>query len=164
MRIAYITYTILAFNLLSYTANAQTIKLLNSTRQSWGGGIAGHYGDYYTFSVAFSDYSNEPLPVTLWVDNEPFVLTITDESTPNGGNMKRKKANGKIVFEISVSTSHDEYMEKEMLLKGENVKKKTPRPPITYKGVALLSYKYGTELKNFIIPKIIINYPPIDYP
>ena len=46
-----------------------------------------------------------------------------------------------------------------------NEKKVAPaRSPVTYKGVALLSYKYNGKQHYYEISRIMKTFPPINYP
>ena len=143
---------------------AQTVRMINSSVQNWSGGIAGRHGANYAFSVEFSDFSTEPVPDTLWIENEPFGLLVLD-STITYGNVKRTRTKRTVRYEFGANTYHDDYAEHNAPPPFANEPKKTqPHPPIEYKEAGLLSYKYQGKEHYYTISKIMTVFPPANYP
>lgn len=141
---------------------AQKVRLINSTQQSWSGGIAGRYGTNYTFTVEFSDFKREPIPDTLWLGEEPRLIILNDGTEQ--GNTVRTSSRKRVKFEIHAGTSHDEYLDRYPFNGGHKAVTDQPHPPISYEGVALLSYTYKGRKRYFVINKILTSYPPVNYP
>ena len=141
--------------------------MLNSTEQTWSGGIAGKHGVNYSFSIEFSKYKKEPVPDTLWIDKHPIPLSLQNipRSQSNTKVIRKKKT---VQYEINAGVSFDDYEYRfanpEQMETETESKKKVPNPPITYKGVALLSYQYKGKQQYFVIPKIMKIFPPVNYP
>jgi hypothetical protein len=142
--------------------NAQTVRLINSTQQSWSGGIAGRHGANYTFKIEFSDYKKEPSLETIWIGQSPFPIVLVDSGTLQR-NTRRTPRSNSVIFDINASTSFDDNAEQ---LSGpehrEKVKKS--RSHMSYDGVALLSYKYKGKRRYYAITNITKTYPPVNYP
>lgn len=141
-------------------AHAQKVRLLNSTEQRWSGGIAGHSGVNYVFTVEFSAYIAEPMPDTLWVGNQPILITTVNSN--EYANTKVSRTSRAVKYEIGARISHDEYADRYPVLDGKP--KDTTHAPIAYKGVALLSYKVSGKPHYFVINKIMHEYPVANYP
>ena len=137
------------------TAQAQVVKLEDATRQDWSGGVAGKYGSNYTFTITFRDCKVEPMPDTLWVGEQAIPL---NENPP--ANITRTKKGNSVRFDIRANISKDEYSNR-YYPQDRTVKAKAP---VDYKGIALLSYKYGGRQKYFIVPKVMTTMQPIAYP
>ena len=142
---------------------AQNVRMINSTEQSWSGGIAGRSGTNYSFVVGFSEYHQEPLPDTLWIGEEPFKIVITDSTNGQNGNTKCIRSKKSVRFEISAGTYHDEYADR-YPKPGNEKKPPLPHPPVKYKGVALLSYRYKGRQHYYTINRIMKVFPPVNYP
>ncbi len=161
MRCKLIFFHLLLFS--ACTAVAQNVRLINSTEQSWSGGIAGRHGANYNFIVEFSGYRTEPVPDTVWIGKTPYPV-ITDNNNQYNVNTKRVAGKRGVQFSIAVGVARDDYAE-QLPTPGNNEKKAPkPVPPVRYKGVALLSYKYRGEERYFEINKIFTRYPPVNYP
>ncbi len=156
-------YISLLLTILFYqqVALAQTIKMLNSTMQSWSGGIAGRSGVNYTFSIEFSNYKQEPIPDTLWIGRSPIALISSDASAVRV-NTKRIPDKKTVRFDITCGTSADEYQTRYPNT-GEAEKTRL-HSLIGYKGVALLTYNYKGERQKYVITQIKTIYPPANYP
>lgn len=141
---------------------SQTVKLINSTRLDWSGGIAGRYGSNFTFSLEFSNYRSEPLPDTIWIGQSPIpiLLANTRDLQTNAKRIPGKKT---VRFDINVGTSsHD--LAGRMPGPGDPPKAITTKSPIAYTGVALLSYKYKRKTRYYTVKNIITTFPPVSYP
>ena len=141
----------------------QKIMVINSTEQSWSGGIAGHYGTNYTFTIEFADYKTEPLPDTIWIGQEP--VDLYTKALPNSeqGNTKLIRRKGTLKFQITIGTSHDNYTSDYPTRENEH-KAVRPHAPVAYQGIALLSYRYKGKAHYYEIKRIMKVYPPVNYP
>ena len=139
--------------------HAQKVKLVNSTRQDWAGGIAGHRGTRYMFAVEFSDFKSEPIPDTLWLGHPAAAFPFDNKAT--SVKLTRSKNSLKVV--IMVGTSHDDYADWNPE-QGMRQKSAPPTPPVPYKGVALLSFSHNGKRNYFEIKKIMETYPQVNYP
>jgi len=144
----------------SRVAYAQRIRMLNSTEQKWYGGVAGKSGANYVFLIEFADFKTDPIPDTIWIEQQPVPLSIA-----NGKelfNTKITRTAHAIRFEINVRVSKDDYEDRHPIQ--SRAPKATPHAPITYEGVALLSYRIKGAPKYFEIRKIMKEYPAANYP
>lgn len=142
---------------------AQKVRIVNSSEQSWSGGIAGRSGANYSFVVEFSDFDSEPVPDTLWVERQPFPLSSPDSVKGLIGNIKRARTKKTVTFTINAGTFRDEYADR-YNVQGDGKHRPVPQPPFDYKGVALLCYRYkGTE-RYYTVSKIMNIARPAAYP
>ena len=150
--------------LLPFCANAQQVKLVNSTEQRWAGGIAGHRGENYTFTIEFSDFTSEPKPLTLWVGNDVFELVTKDSLVQSNTKIKRMKSGKILRWDIVVRASHDDYADRYPVQGPDDTKKSKPKPPRPFKGKALLVYNYESKTQFYEVTKIMTNLPQLNYP
>ena len=144
----------------SRVAYGQRIRMLNSTEQKWHGGVAGKSGANYAFLIEFADFKTEPIPDTIWIGQQPISILIA-----NGKelfNTKIIRTSRAIRFEINVRVSKDDYEDRYPIQ--SRAPKATPHAPITYKGLALLSYSIKGDPQYFEIRKIMKEYPAANYP
>lgn len=147
--------------LLPAKALAQTVTLKNSTERSWTGGIAGRSGSDYTFSLEFKGFKNDPIPDTLWIENEPIPIVMSSRSQANARINRLNK--NTMQLDINAGITRDEY-ERYHAGPLREVKAPPHHPPVKYSGVALLSYLYKGKKKYFVIGKMLTRYPPVAYP
>jgi len=135
--------------------NAQSVKLINSTRQDWSGGVAGMHGSRYTFAIEFYDCKKEPVPDILWIGQD--AVSLNENSSLN---VKMSRKGDMVRFDINANIQKNDnsygYYPKE--------NKEEAQSPMKYRGVALLSYKYNKEQKYFVINRIMMTMEPIAYP
>lgn len=141
--------------LIPALVQAQAVRLVSSTRQDWSGGVAGKHGSNYTFTIEFYNCSKELRPDTIWVGQDAILL---NEDPPS--NIKRTRKGDTVRFDIRANIHKDDYQNRYSL--GEQ-QKEVP-PPMSYKGVALLSYKYKGQQKYFVVTKIMQTMEPLAYP
>ena len=141
----------------------QTVRVLNSTQQSWSGGVAGRYGTNYYFEVEFSNFHSEPLPDTLWIGQKPISLYLSEAHAAALANMKCSRKKNTITYQINAGTSYDDYAS-HYAPPGQEEKKELIHAPLKYKGAALLSYRYMGKRHFFEITKVKTAYPPVNYP
>ena len=72
-------YAILFGLCLPVAVSARNIRLVNSTDQSWSGGVAGRAGNNYTFTIEFSGFKSDPLPDTLWIGQQPTPISMAEQ-------------------------------------------------------------------------------------
>src|ERR1700758_43516 len=60
-------------------ANAQDVKVINATSQSWSGGVAGHHGINYVITIECNDINI--VPDTAWINGNYFSLSISKKDT-----------------------------------------------------------------------------------
>jgi hypothetical protein len=146
----------------STAAMGQRVKITEATRQDWSGGIAGHHGTYYYFTIEFADTVVTPVPDTLWIDQETKLLFAIDGTHTQDGTTKLIRTKKGLKFQIRVNLAHDDYAHAGM--PGNNDHPKGTQPHIHWKGIALLSYQYKGAQRFLEIPKIISTLPPANYP
>jgi hypothetical protein len=139
--------------LLPNIVTAQKIKLIASSEQHWYGGVAGHSGVNYSFTIEYAGFSQPFLPDTIWIDHSPIAL--------NAGNTKLIPAKNTARLQINVRTSKDDYADRYPIQGNEP--KRTYHIP-EYKGAALLSYHCSGRQAYFGINKIITHLPAQNYP
>jgi hypothetical protein len=150
--------------LLSLISSAQKPKLIEAISTSWSGGIAGKYGVGYVFIVEFNANGMEqPMPDTLWIGNRCIPLSLTNTAGKSYNMIKTVKKK-KVTYKVWGGTSNED--EPSITYPGTPTEKKIPDPlpPIKYKGVALLSYRYKEQRSFYIIEKILTFGTPVNYP
>ena len=157
-----VTCTIILLPLFSL---AQKVKLTKSSSTSWSGGIAGRYGTGYNFTVAFSDFGpTEPAPDTMWIGNKCIPLVIKVGDKPQPFNAVRTAGKKSVSYFLVGSTSWEDDPRSIDATGAKGNKQPGGAPPLKYKGVALLSYKYKGKQKYFVIEKVLDRKPPVNYP
>ena len=160
MKLISVWLFILAVAMMPCLVTAQQIKLVSSTVQRWSGGVAGRHGSHYFFTIRCSGTKVEMRPDTLWIENEYIPLFL---APAQGANTKRTTIHNATTFEITVSTAHDDYAERSPGSAPGSSYLQAPAP-ISYKGVALLSYRYRGVRRFYTIAGILKENPPIAYP
>jgi hypothetical protein len=140
---------------------AQHARVINSSEQSWSGGIAGRYGNNYSFTIEFSDCKQQPELDTLWVGGRFFKCILSDSLQQGNTRVKVNKKKKTVTFDINVGYSGDEYAERNMR-PGEK-RPDQPKPP-AYNGVALLQYSYKGKARKCAVANYKKVFPPINYP
>lgn len=150
--------------LINFSSRAQTVKIISASEQQWFGGAAGRSGTYNHFDIEFKGFKSTPLPDTMWIGQEACPLIITDEKESATGNTIRFKSKKSVKFQIRVGTAHNQYAE--LNPPGDPNAKKIapPKPPVKYKGVALMSYKYKGHENYITIPKYTVKPDAANYP
>lgn len=150
--------------LISTAATAQHLHLINASSQSWSGGIAGHYGCNYGFDFEFvGSVHDYPVPDTVWVEGEPFPLSLPDSNGAQGTIRLTFKKN-RVHYNFGAGTSHDEDRGHPEFLNKKEHQNARPKPPVPIAGVALVSYKYQGKKYYVQVPKFTGSLPPINYP
>ena len=144
--------------LTAFFAQAQQTKTIEATRQDWSGGNAGRHGSNYRFVVRFEGITPTIQPDTLWIDGEAIAL---ENSRDRSGSYKISERGGRTYCEIAVRIARNEYHH---LYGPDGRKQPKARPPINYKGVALLRYKKNGQADYYVIEKILKHAPPVNYP
>lgn len=150
--------------LLSFISAAQKPKLIEAISTSWSGGIAGKYGVGYVFIVEFNSNGLEhPMPDTLWIGNKCIPLSLASSPGKSYNIIKTVKKK-KVTYKVWGGTTNED--EPYITHPGPPAEKKIPDPlpPIKYKGVALLSYRYKEQRSFYIIEKILTFGQPVNYP
>ncbi len=143
---------------------AQNVKLINSSSTDWSGGVAGHAGTRYTFTIECSGFDRAAFTLdTIWIGNDPtrLLVKVNDKTAFNTVFKAGKKG---VVYTINAAVDRSFHATVEDPYGNGNKTIKTAKPPLKYKGVALLSYHYKGKPYHFVIDKITIKYPPISYP
>jgi hypothetical protein len=148
---------------LSSDCHAQKISMVSSTERHWSGGIAGHRGVNYTFSIRFEAFRNAPEPDTIWIGNEPIPILIKGAEPNRPFNTTITRFSKSVQFDISAGTAKDDYADRYAPYSGKKEEEK-PQPPIEYHGAAMISYKVDGKKRYYVINKIMHKYPPVNYP
>lgn len=149
---------------LSLMCVAQKPKLLEAISTSWSGGVAGKYGVGYVFIVEFNTNGlDQPMPDTLWIGQKCIPLSLTTTAGKSYNMIKTVKKK-KVSYKLWGGTSNEDVPS--ITYPGVTNENKIPDspPPIKYKGVALLSYKYKEQRSFYIIEKILTFGTPVNYP
>lgn len=142
------------FSVLPGIASAQETKLTHSSRQDWSGGIAGRHGSNSSFTIEIYGCDRDPVPDSLWMEGTAILLSEQNgnvTTTHNGDTLRLNIRAG-----ISKDTYADAYY--------PEMESKAVKPPFSYTGVALLSYRYKGRRHYFVIDKIMDYLPHIAYP
>ncbi|MBL7718849.1 MAG: hypothetical protein JNL72_08440 [Flavipsychrobacter sp.] len=163
-----VLFTLLLWASLPLHARVK-VSLRESYRQNWSGGIAGNSGSNFHFEVQFSDVADTLLPDTLWIEGHCIALRLKNSADGNGNTAvtryhtyQRGKRRTHLLISIDARISRQEARLVAPLQEPEAAT--NPTPPIAYKGVALLCYRYGTERRYYAIPEILKYLDPVNYP
>ena len=144
---------------------AQKVKLAGSSSTSWSGGIAGRYGTNYNFTIEFSEYKkDEPVPDTFWIGHKCFPVILKADPVPQNYNTVRTAGKRKVSFLLIGGTDYRDDKHGQDPYNAVSKRIQMPVPPIEYKGLALLSYKYRGKRRYYMIDRIITANPPVNYP
>ncbi len=127
---------------------AQTVEILNASRQGWSGGIAGNYGIKYSITLKLSP-KNCKLD-SIYINDRGYKL----DSKP-GGNVERDTLQHALI--INVGEGHhggrdDNY---NVQFPGQHVRH--------FEGAALIVYQYRSKPYTFIVKKME-ELPPLAFP
>ncbi len=152
--------TLLLSLLLCINADAQKVKVKESVRQDWSGGIAGKRGTNYNFTLEIQGAKESFIVDSLWIDDKPIALIYNSDVTP--GNCTLSISGKSILLKINTGVSNnDNDLPSIGIDKPQEIK---PNPPLKYNGVALVCYKYGDKRGYYTIEKIITTLPTQNYP
>lgn len=141
---------LLALLALPLMAFGQPIKMKEATRQSWAGGIAGMHGYRYHIELT----SQPGLTFTrMWANGGSIEIKTEDGSLRTNSNGKQTIYT--INTNISLGRINHPYTDQQH--------KEDADPPITYKGVALLAYKWQGKTRYYIL-KNAQELQPLSYP
>jgi hypothetical protein len=162
-------FTLLAsLILLPFCTHAQRITLTSAISTDWSGGVAGRHGTSYVFVVEFSKYGAEaPLPDTLWLGNKCIPLIAKTATGGRAFNLVAAKKKQKITYTITAGTSNadDPTLSVQDPFSNNSAKAlPAPKPPVAYKGVALLCYSYQGARHYYTIARILTHGDPVNYP
>ena len=132
-------------------ACAQTVTIMNASRQDWSGGIAGHYGTNYSITLKLS-------PENIQLDSVYISNFCIKISNVYGGNVLKDTVHH--TYTIIAQESHDEYNENGY--SGHN----PGLPPAAKKhfaGAALIVYEYKGKQYSLIVKKFQA-LEPLAYP
>ena len=157
MRLVYCLSFISILLLASCVVQKETGTLIDATQQDWSGGIPGHYGSSYNFTIEFPTIKTTPVPDTVWINGHFFKLDTAGNVT-----MKISRSAGKITYYIKVGFSIND-MQNPAASQGKDPSLKPA--PRKYKGAALISYHQENSSKReyYIVPEIKI-MTPVNYP
>lgn len=143
---------------------AQNIKLISATQQSWSGGIAGHSGCRYVFTIECDSTMPVIIPDTVWVGRQPTPLVYKSTKHPDANAIRTRKKN-RVRYELRAETNNNQYPYRDQEQDPYETRKTTiVKPPVKYKGLALIAYKYNGKRGYFGINKLTKSLPPISYP
>jgi hypothetical protein len=153
----YIIVTILVC--FALVANAQQVKVITATSQSWSGGVAGHHGTNYAFKIQFAD--TNITPDTAWIGGKYFPLRIDKKDTAVR-NVDRRHNTVTYTF-----TAADSYVDPGAWRDRNYIEPKkdtiTKKPYKNYDGAALLTYSIHRVQHTFLI-KSFTQLTPLNYP
>ncbi|NDC43281.1 MAG: hypothetical protein EBZ77_17325, partial [Chitinophagia bacterium] len=131
--------------LLAFSPLHGQIKVIAATRQDWSGGVAGHRGTYYNFSLSSPIGNLATAPDSIWIGNEGFLLAPTGNNQQ--ATIKTSKKGKTQVYDISIRRSFTDSPYGPVA--SEKGTSSLPAP--SYKGVALISFYKGSERKYITI-------------
>ena len=145
------------------SGSAQSFHVLKATSQRWAGGVAGHFGVYYSIELETSSPSISP--DTVWINGQVYPVTPVAKN----GSMIRStdSVTHKIKYTISVSESHNQfngprYRQQENPPAKDTATEK-PKPVRQFDGAAMISYRVKHKQRFFIIKSFTalkqLNYP-----
>ncbi len=138
---------------------AQTIKLISATDQGWSGGVAGRHGNNYNFVINCSNLKQEIVPEAIWIGREMIQLNLKDSVSQGNTIIQYSKNKSAAVIKVAVSTTYDDYN-----MHQGKASANQQAPPVIYKGVTLISYRYNGQKHYYTIRRFTVVFPPINYP
>lgn len=150
---------ITAFVCFALAANAQQVKVITATSQSWSGGMAGHHGTNYVFRIQFAD--TNLMPDTAWIGGKYYPLYFEKRDT-TVRKVDRKHNTVTYIFGAA-----DSYIDPGMYGDPNNLVQQkdtiTKKPYKNYTGAALLTYMIHGVQHTFLI-KTFNALEPLNYP
>ena len=149
---------------LPFWVHAQHVRLVSSSSTDWSGGVAGHAGTRYTFTLAFDGVDKRELIVeTIWIGNKPTPLVV---KANNRADFNTVLSEGKKAITCTINAAVDRsfHVSGPDPYAVDHKKQNSAKPPLKYKGVALLEYHYKGTKGYFVINKITTKNPSISYP
>ncbi len=143
---------------ISLSINAQKVKLVNATSQSWSGGVAGHHGTNYLVVIACSDTSVKL--DTLYTGGNCYSVNIDKHDTLN---RKVDKKNNTVKYNIYAYDSYNDMDYGDPAKRQEREKERAKMPHRNYDGAALLIYTIKGVHYTFLI-KSFNALPALNYP
>ncbi|HXP50564.1 MAG TPA: hypothetical protein VN922_11450 [Bacteroidia bacterium] len=137
--------------------NAQSIKVITATSQTWSGGVAGHHGINYVIIIECSDTAITP--DTVWINGNYFPLSITAKDT---ANRKVNRKNHTVTYTIYEWEAYND-MDQTHRTSQEQQKANTKNLYRNYDGAALISYRLKHR-QHSIIVKQFTQLKPLCYP
>lgn len=131
------------------TAQAQHLKVVNATKRSWSGGVAGHYGENYAIIL-------KPLTGGLILDSVYINNIGTKLVQENNGNVRADNVHH--TYTIYAEELHDDNNNP-----SPGYKEPPPSQVRHFTGAALVLYTYKGKAYLLIV-KNMQSLPPIDYP
>lgn len=138
--------------------NAQKIKLVSATSQSWSGGVAGHHGTNYLIVIKCSDTAAKP--DTLYTGGNCYPVNIDKHDTVNRKVDKKTKT---VTYTIHAYDSYNDMDFRDTTKRREKEKERAKMPHRNYDGAALLVYKIK-RAKYTLLIKSLTQLPALNYP
>lgn len=160
----FLKFTILSISLaLPAISFAQNIKLISATQQSWSGGVAGISGCRYVFIIECTDKA-AIVPDTVWVGEQPTPVVFKSSKSADANAASTRHRN-EVRYELHAETTDNQYLDQGQEQDPHGNRKPVKvKPPVKYKGLALIAYKYNGKRGYFGINKLTKSLPPISYP
>jgi hypothetical protein len=142
--------------LICMQGKGQNLQLKRAELQEWSGGIAGRHGKNYVFALSFSG-SAKIIPDSLWIDGQSINVSADNSSGNTQVHITTTGGQGKKNWIIYLKLSFDSP--------GINtVSSVVIKPPVAYKGIALMRYKQAGAARYLEIKKITSQLPTVNYP
>ncbi|HWY97943.1 MAG TPA: hypothetical protein VNY36_02550 [Bacteroidia bacterium] len=143
---------------LTLSVNAQKVKLVNATSQSWSGGVAGHHGTNYAITIKCSDTAIKL--DTLYTGGNCYAINIEKHDTLN---RKVDKKTNTITYNIHAYDSYNDMDFGDPVKRHEREQERAKMPHRNYDGAALLIYRIKRVKYNFLI-KSYTQLPALNHP
>ncbi len=135
---------------------AQSVKVVECTKQDWAGGVAGKRGTHYNITFSYPTKKKDIILDTIWVGQRKFQIFMPQ--SPSSNVVVTKK--GKLTMAaMRLQVSYDEVQYPNV---GNESASKAPIK--NYKGVALLQYHEGNKKNELVIPKVTHTFDQVNYP
>lgn len=145
--------SILAICFTICNVNAQSVKVIDATSQSWSGGIYGHSGVNYMILLECHDTTKNITIDTVWIGNKSYY-----NSQQTTINVVKKIAKGKFQYRIAFGESRDLRDTDALRSAKANPNKNSP-----CRGKGCVVYHSGRKKEIIEIDKIT-SLSPLAYP
>ena len=132
---------------------AQSIKLLEASSQSWSGGVCCRSGVNYVIRLECLDQKQNITIDTVWIGNKAFF-----KLHPYEFSVEKSLVKGKTIYKVTFGESHDEHKPDGPY---STTGKLSKNPP--YKGKNVVVYHDGKKKGVLVIDKINV-LSPLAYP
>lgn len=153
----------IAISSLSFvSAQSQDVKIIESTKQSWSGGICCRYGTNYYLLIETTN--DKVIPDTVWIGGRYFKLLIGAKGTFSNCTKEFDSLHKVNTYSINVGVIYDESTDRYSFPGEKNNREKDKKVSVPeFKGAALITYSFKGKRGSYIVEEMK-ELGPLNYP